>query len=173
MSFVCGICGEKHDGLPDWAYGRPDHWLGITDEERAAGRASDDLCRIPGGAFYVRCFLMIPLIDGPRGNLGMGVWGSLSETNFRRYVETFDDDDQSKLGPMFSYLSNEVAVFPDSLNLKADMVPQDNKQRPQLRLWECDHPLFLAQQKGISLEQAWAFVHEAQISIPTPDRPTA
>jgi hypothetical protein len=157
-SFVCSICGETHEGLAAWAYRRPDYWLGLSDEERSEGKADNDLCKTADGHYFVRGVLELPLIDGPEPTFEFGVWGSLSEPNFWRYVETYNDPDQSKLGAMFSYLSNEVRGFPGSLSLHADLLPQDD-QRPFVRLHESDHPLAVAQRQGIAFIKILEIIH--------------
>lgn len=159
MSFVCSVCGETHEGLAAWAYGRPDNWLGLSDSEKAEGKCSDDLCRTPHGHFFVRAVLELPLIGGPQPTFEFGVWGSLSAANFERYVDTFDDDDQSKLGPMFSYLSNEVRGFPDSFALKSNLLPQDHRKRPFVELEPTDHPLAIAQRVGIEFGKVLEIIH--------------
>ncbi|MDO9223228.1 MAG: DUF2199 domain-containing protein [Caulobacter sp.] len=159
MSFVCSRCGKTHDGLAAWVYARPDPWLGLTDEQRADGKCSDDLCRTADGHFFVRSVLVLPLIGGPEPTFEFGVWGSLSEANFWRYVECFDDTDQSKLGLMFSYLSNEVRGFPDSFALHANLQPRDDRQRPFMLLEPTDHPLAVAQRDGIVFEKVLEITH--------------
>jgi len=159
MSFVCSVCGETHDGLAAWALKRPDHWFVLTEEERAEGKCDDDLCVTPDGHYFVRCVLELPLINGPEETFEFGVWCSLSEPNFRRYVETYNDNDQSKLGPMFGYLSNEMKGFPNSFALKTDVHPQDDRRRPTVELEPTDHPLAVAQREGIAFEKVLEIVH--------------
>jgi hypothetical protein len=159
MAFVCAICGKRHEGLGAWAFARPDYWLGLSAEEQRNGKADDDLCRTADGFHFVRCVLEIPVVDGDEATLELGVWGSLSAESFARYVETFDNDDQSRLGPMFSWLSNEIIQFPGSLNLKTMIHPQDNRQRPLVDIEPSDHPLSRAQRYGIRYEDALAIVH--------------
>lgn len=160
MGFVCTRCGETHEDLAAWTYKKPDPWLGLTELQKAAGKCDDDLCRTDDGHFFVRAVLELPLIGGPQTTFEFGVWGSLSEVNFYRYVESFDDDDQSKLGSMFSYLSNEVRGFQDSFALQADMEPRDDRLRPVLLLHATDHPLAIAQRDGISFEKVLDIVHQ-------------
>ena len=165
MSFVCSICGETHEGLPAWTYGRPDHWLGLSLEQRDQGVCNDDLCRAPDGHYFIRTVLELPLIDGPEPTFELGVWGSLSAANFDRYVDTFDHDDQSKLGLMFSYLSNEVRGFPGSHSLKANLRPQDHRKRPFMDLEPTDHPLAVAQRSGISFAKAHQLIHSDEVRL--------
>lgn len=161
MSFVCSVCGETHDGLPALTLKRPDYWLTLTPEQQAEGKADDGLCVTPDGHFFVRCVLVIPLLDGPERTLEFGPWSSLSEDNFWRYVGTFKDPDQSELGDMSGWLSNEVRGFPGSLNLKCRVCPQDNDQRPLVQLEPTDHPLAVAQREGISFARALKLTHQA------------
>ncbi|MBT9444701.1 MAG: DUF2199 domain-containing protein [Hyphomonadaceae bacterium] len=159
MSFVCSCCGKIHDGLPALTLLRPDHWLSLTADQQAEGKCGDDLCKTPDGHFFVRCVLSIPLIDGPEQTLEFGPWCSLSEENFYRYVETFDDADQSKLGQMFGWFSNELSGFPQSLNLKCNVVPQDGRKRPRIELQPTEHPLSIAQRSGLAWQTALEIAH--------------
>ena len=120
---------------------------------------SDDFCRTPDGHFFVRAVLELPLIGGPEPTFEFGVWGSLSQDNFSRYVETFEDTDQSKLGPLFSFLSNEVRGFPDSFALKANLIPQDGRRRPLMELEPTSHPLAVAQCEGVELGKILEILH--------------
>jgi len=160
MSFVCCICGEEHEGFPALAYHRPDYWVSLSKVGKFLGFANNDFCRTLDGHRFVRCVLEIPIHDGPELALGFGLWSSLSKANFRRYGKTYNDIDQSKLGVMFGWLSNEVKLFPGSIGLKCDVHPQDGKQRPILVLQEANHPMYEAQQSGISFEEASRLVHE-------------
>ena len=161
MSFVCSICGQTHEGLSAWTYRYPDPWLALSDEERSAGKIDTDLCRTRAGEYFVRATLELPLIGGPEPTFEFGLWGSLSEASFYRYVETYDDLDQSNLGPLFSYLSNELRGFPGSFALQADMVPQDG-QRPKLVLHNADHPLARAQVCGVEFQKVLEIIHPTE-----------
>lgn len=163
MSFVCSVCGEEHDGLPALTFKSPDYWRALDEESRAAGRCDADFCvtRTPEENFFIRCVLVLPINDGPERTLEFGVWSTLSRENFMRYGETFSDSDQSKLGPMFGWFSNEMrGDFSGSFNLKCRVHPQDNRQRPMVELEPTDHPLAVAQREGITFEYAQRLMHK-------------
>lgn len=160
MSFVCSICGQQHEGLQAIAYFKPQYWLELSPEEQALGKIDSDLCASGDGHFFVRAVLEIPIVDGPISTLEFGPWSSLSEPNFWRYVETYNDPDQSKIGDMFGWLSNEVRGFSGSLNVSGRVLPRDNNQRPVFIVDPGDHPLAVAQSKGISFEQALKIAHD-------------
>ena len=160
MSFVCSVCNSVHDGLPALGMRLPDYWRGLSEKERARGGCGSDLCRTSDGHFFVRAVLVLPMIDGPEASFEFGVWCSLSEVNFQRYSGSFDDNDQSKLGSMSSYLSNEIRHFPGSLSLRADLRPQDDRQRPLVELEPTDHPLAVAQHDGIRYQRVLEILHD-------------
>jgi hypothetical protein len=157
--YRCTQCEKVHEGLPAIAYDAPLAYSELSEDDRIdKAMLTDDLCGIDGEHWFVRAVLEIPVI-GHAENLEWGVWGSLSEANFRRYRETFDDEDQSKLGPMFSWFSSRLAGYPDTLNLRCHIVPRDGRQRPLVEFHPDDHhALILDQRHGISLERAIAFV---------------
>jgi hypothetical protein len=165
MSFVCSICGETHDALRAWARGRPDHWIGLSLEQREHGACNDDLCRTPDGYHFVRAVIEMPLLGGPEPTFQLGVWSLLGPADYDRYIDTFDHDDQSKLGPMPGLLANEVSGFPGSRALKVRLLPQDHGQRPFLQLAPSDHPLAVAQRSGISFAKAHQLIYSDEVRL--------
>lgn len=160
ITFLCTQCDKQHEGLPAITYDAPDHYHGLTPEQRVTrAKLSKDFCAIAndardGHAYYVRAVLKIPIV-GQTDMLEWGVWGSLSEQNFKRYVQSFEDHDQSKLGPLFSWFASCLSGYPDTLNLRSNILPQDNGRRPLVVLDpEQDHLLVRDKANGISLERA-------------------
>ena len=72
-----------------------------------------------------------------------------------RYSDTFESRDQSRLGAMFGWLNNRIPFYPETLNLQNSVVPQDGDQRPEVWISDehRDHPLFIEQQEGMTLER--------------------
>lgn len=161
MSFVCAVCGETHDELPALAFSHPFHWESLTEKQREKGDLGVDFCVIPDEHYFIRCTLEVPIQNGPVAALNFGIWVSVSKKNARRYLDAFDDGDQSKLGSMFGFLANEFPEpFGKSLNLKCEVWPQDDHQRPIVRLESSSHDLSIAQRDGISFEKAHKIVDE-------------
>ena len=151
ITFRCSCCGRLVTGLPDLAYDAPLHYHQLPETERAErAKLSSDFCTI-GEDRFVRGVCLLP-VAGSEETFGFGVWVSLSAENFARYVETFEDDDQSKLGAMFGWLCNRLPSYPDTLNLQTTVVPQDGGARPQVWINEAhaEHPLYIEQRNGIS-----------------------
>ncbi len=163
MEWVCSRCGERHEGLPDLAYDAPDYWAQLTEEERAQSVLEEDLCRVrsvEGSFFYVRGVLELPILEADE-LFAFGVWGSLSERSFERFVQLFDDPRRVDEPPYFSWLSNSLGGYPDTLNLRASLQVRALDLRPAVVLEPAPHPLSVDQREGITLERARALVEPA------------
>lgn len=158
MSYLCSSCGKTHDGLPDLAFERPTIVGGVPEEDRAERvRLDGNLCIVDGEYDFIRGVIEIPIF-GAAETFGIGAWVSQKSENFWTYVEHFDSAD---IGPFFGWLSNEIGFGDEpTLNLKTMAHFRGNRLRPAIELEPTDHPLALAQREGITLDQAWAFVHE-------------
>ena len=151
FTFTCPCCGEEIVGLPDLGYDAPAFYAGIPEAERAQrATLTSDLCTVDDEFFFVRALCRVP-IQAAEQDFGWGVWVSLSKDNFRRYSETYGDADQSKLGPMFGWFSNQLPDYPGTLSLQTTVIPQDNNQRPLVYINDAhaDHPLYVEQRHGM------------------------
>ncbi len=156
---ACSICGGSHDRIGALVMPAPDAWLRLSDEPRHGGFCDDDLCKTPGGDGFVFAILEVPLIGGPQPVVEFGVWAALGEDDFRRYYETYNDRDQSKLGPLSGALANEIEGFAGAFGLKATVLPQDRGERPLRRLEPSDHPLAVAQREGMPMGKVLEILH--------------
>jgi hypothetical protein len=135
----------------------PDPWTSHRTPARNAEvtRGTDilteDFC-ISERSFFVRTVLPIPLI-GSDETFAYGVWSTLSEKNFWKYVETFDSGQQDDLGPWFGWFAHRLKGYPDTANLRCQVHPRSGGQRPRLELEPTDHPLSLESRAGISFER--------------------
>jgi hypothetical protein len=159
-SWTCSRCGEVHTGLPAIAFDRPLPWDELTEPERNASVLEPDTCEIhsaEGDYYYVRGSFEIPIRDA-EGTLEYGVWGSLSHSNFERFVELYDDPSRLDEPAYSSWFGNRLPGFPDTLNLRAWVEIYDIALRPRIVLHEQEHALVDAVQNGIDLAQAIALV---------------
>ncbi|MFI0986366.1 DUF2199 domain-containing protein [Streptomyces exfoliatus] len=80
-----------------------------------------------------------------------GVWVSLSEENFARTHDLWDDPAREQEPPYFGWLSTELPVYPHStLQLKTHVHTRAVGQRPLIELEPTDHPLAVEQREGIT-----------------------
>lgn len=136
--------------MPSLAYAAPAHYAAATEEERAADfKLDSDFCVMRGEHFFVRAVIPVPIV-GLDTTFDWGVWVTLSPANFRIYMDTFEDRRRSHLGPWFGWLGNAIEGYPDTLNLKCDVHPQDGGMRPHIQLWAAEHPLYREQRDGMT-----------------------
>lgn len=114
---------------------------------------TEDFCILGGQHYFVRAVLSLPIVGTDRKRFGFGVWSTLSKANFERYVETFDSGAQAELGPWSGWLSNRLKGYPDTLNIRCQVLPQDGRQRPQIEIADAEHRLAHEQRLGITFDR--------------------
>jgi len=155
--YKCSKCEKWHVGFPDIGYASPYYASSIPEAERSKRLfLTGDLCIIDDQDFFIRCILLLP-VQGIPDTFGWGVWSTLSEANFLRYRQHYDEY-MGNWPPMFGYLSNRLPDYPDTLNLHLSVQPQEKGARPRATLEPSDHPLSLEQKNGIALENVLRFV---------------
>ena len=147
-------CKMRHSGLPALVYEEPAAGLDESGNPRALNRIGKDFCVIDDRHFFVRTVFEIPIL-GQALPLEWGVWGSLSQANFQRYRETFDDTDQRKLGGMFSFSRMSSAAIRATSACAAIRFPKTiaasrSRRSRRIRIIPCD----TYQINGITVERA-------------------
>ena len=156
FSFMCSACGKEHTEPPHIAHHAPDPYVQASPEIRARDfTLTSDTCVMKEGTdtyFFIRCALLVPIvgIDEP---FGWGIWVSLSETNYSRYISLPDEDLQHEV-PYFGWLMNSLPRYPETYGVKTEVYPQSGNKRPLIELEPGDHPLAIEQRDGISLKRA-------------------
>jgi hypothetical protein len=154
FTFLCPKCGTRHSGLPALAYAEPAACVDEFGQDLPVTKIRDDFRIFGNEHFCVRTVFEVP-IAGQGLPLEWGVWASLSQANFQRYWDSYDDAGQSRIGGMFSYFWNQIGGYPATVGLRCDVLPRDGGQRPLLILQQGqDHPLVHDQTRGITLERA-------------------
>jgi hypothetical protein len=158
FAFRCSCCGQIHEGSPSYGFKAPDHYASLSEEQKASmGHITSDLCTIKheeGTDYFIRAVLEVP-IHGVSEPFAWGLWVSLSEKSFRRYVETYDDPQEGD--GFFGWVCNRVPWYPEGATLATDVVVQRGGKRPLLFLHHGsgdDHPLVVDQRNGISVAKA-------------------
>lgn len=154
----CPACGEKHDGLFDLVCDKPDAWTGsaVATAPAAGGSAigdllSDDVCVI-GDNYYLRADLDLPVTGAPGKVLTLGLWATVSPTDFDRYVARLDAGPRLHIPPFFGWLANRVAGYPDTLNVACRLSPRLG-QAVAVTMLESGHPLTVEQRGGITFSR--------------------
>jgi hypothetical protein len=158
FAFKCNCCGEVHEGSPSIGYQMPDQYACLSEQQRAVmGKIGNDFCTITheeGTDYFIRAVLEVP-IHGVEEPFLWGVWVSLSEKSFTRYVETYDSPVEGD--GFFGWVCNAIPVYPYDRSRAADVVVQPSGQRPKVLLHRAeteDDPLVVDQTHGISIARA-------------------
>lgn len=115
----------------------------------------DDLCTLDEEHFFIHGCLEIPII-GEEEMFTYNVWVSLSETNFKRTIDLWEDEDRAqKSDPMFGWLSTSLPGYPDTVNLKTNVHTRDVLTKPFIELEPTDHPLAVEQRNGITVDRIY------------------
>lgn len=153
LGYVCGGCGQVHDGLP-FSYGSdaPAPWRPEFDaDERSV--LEQEVCVIQAQFFFVRARLVIPVLDAD-GDFDWGVWISLSQTNFARAMELWETPGREREPAYFGWLCTHLPVYPvETQNLKTKLHTGPVGTRPHVVLEPTDHPLAVEQRTGITVRR--------------------
>jgi hypothetical protein len=165
FAFTCACCGKVHEGSPSFAFNAPWHYSTLSDEQkRSMGMLDSDLCTInhaEGTDYFIRAILEIPIhsVEEP---FIWGVWVSLSEKSYSRYVDTYDNPIEGD--GFFGWLCNRLPCYPDTLALAANVHVQMGGKRPTVRLHRGnsnEHPLVRDQHQGIGVKRAQEIAEQA------------
>src|SRR5262245_16616899 len=156
----CATCGETLEAVSDLSFGAPLHYEEIPESERTSrATLTSDTCTIDGQHFFVRGCLEVP-VRGQADKFVWGVWVSLSQPNYQRYLELYDRRDIADVGPYFGWLCNRIPGYPDTLLLKTNVHLRPHPIRPSVELEPTDHPLAVHQRQGIEPAELERVIHE-------------
>ena len=161
FAFTCTCCGKVHEGSPSFAYSAPLHYSNLSPEDRAKATLTSDTCVITHDEQtdrFIRVVLEIP-IRGAGEPFTWGVWVSLSEANFNKYVETADDPDEQ--ASYFGWFCNRLPYYDDTSGLKTKVRPRKNGIRPYLELERSGHLLAEHLHNGLTIAQAQEIAEKA------------
>lgn len=139
--------------MPTFDASAPLSYFAVPEDEREqrCSLGSDD-CVIDEKWFFVRGCIEIP-VHGEEEPFVWGVWVSLSEASFLQWVEYFDVEKRSHIGPFFGWLNTGLEPYPDTVNLKTQVHLRDGGIRPYIELEPTGHPLAVEQREGISTQR--------------------
>ena len=160
--FTCSRCGEFHEEFP-LCFGAefPDFYFSVPPEERASRvELTESLCVVDKAHFFIRGRIEIPII-GSDELFCWNVWTSVSERNFIRVNERWNDGRRGEEPAYFGWLQTQLPGYADTLNIKTMAHTQAVGIIPRIELIEEDHALTLEQQTGITWQRVTEFVETA------------
>ena len=151
--FKCTSCGEWHEGMPTLGADAPLYFYSVPAGERDKRcRLTSDTCVVDQQHFFIRGCLELP-VHGAAEKLVWGVWISLAEANFGRFMAAFEEPKRSHIGPFFGWLSTDLPLYPRTENLKTRTQLRNDGVRPFVELEPTDHPLALEQRNGVTVDR--------------------
>ncbi len=137
----------------DRSYDSPSYWEGPRHKVDVL---TADICSWTDDAgersYFIRGVLHIPVPE-LNDSLRYGVWSSLSKQSFERVLELWEDPAGAEEPPYFGWLSNSLPGYPETLNLKTDVMTAEVDLRPHIVLHDGDHPMIREQQEGITVDR--------------------
>ncbi|CAN5820730.1 DUF2199 domain-containing protein [soil metagenome] len=153
FEFQCHTCSQIHKGMPTFGWEYPISVLDIPLEERneRVDLGSDD-CVIDEKWFFVRGCIEIPVIglDEP---FIWGTWVSLSEKSYERFVELYEAEERETEPPFFGWLNHTPPGYPFQALYKTMVHLRPFPTRPLIELEPTEHPLWVEQRNGVTIER--------------------
>lgn len=170
--YKCVTCGKSHEGLPlSFAADSPDMYANMNwDERDARCVCGSDQYIIDQRWFFIRGCLEIPIIDSSDVFL-WGLWASVRDEVFDEISECWELAGREKSrGPFKGRLGNSLSIYPETLNLKVQILIRPIGERPLLMVEESDHQLAAEQKSGITRARAWELaallLHQQRTGLP-------
>jgi len=139
--------------MPTFAADAPLYFYSVPADERDGRcRLTSNTCIVDRQHFFIRGCLELP-VHGAEENFVWGVWMSLSEANFERFIAAFEESKRSHIGPFVGWLSAELPLYPSTENLKTRAHLRDDGIRPFIELEPTGHPLAVEQRNGITVDR--------------------
>ena len=155
IGYKCSCCGQVYDEIP-LCFGAelPDYYFSVPVEEREERiELKESLCVIDKKHFFHRGRLTIPIIDYTE-NLLFDVWTSISEENFKKRNDLWENPKRVKESPYFGWLQTIVPTYGKTITIKTQAQAQKVGLIPTITIIEENHLLKSDQQNGISFKTA-------------------
>ncbi|WP_345059561.1 DUF2199 domain-containing protein [Hymenobacter glaciei] len=159
--FTCSRCGVFHAEFP-MCFGAafPEYYFSIPPEERDDRvELTESLCVVDETHFFIRGRVEIPIIDSDE-LFCWNVWVSVSEDNFRRTNEVWNDPQRVNEPAYFGWLQTQLPGYADTLNIKTMVHTQAVGVIPRIEIEE-GHNLAEEQQAGITWQRVTELVEIA------------
>ena len=136
----------------------PDYYFSIPPDEREKiVEKQESLCVVDGEHFLHRARLTIPIKDYGQ-DLIFNVWTSISEDNFRKRNDLWENPGRVNEVPYFGWLQPTIPTYGYTINLKTIAIENEVGLIPTIKMIENGHPLTIDHAKGITLDKALKFV---------------
>jgi len=161
----CSKCGAEHDvGEIELSFDQPAAYYEISEDERANRVATNEVATVIDSEtrqarFFLRGVIVIPVRgETHRDGFGWGVWAEVSEYDFERVIETWNNENRASEPPVRGRLANELRTFAGSLGLAVQLRLQAPGTAPEIDILAKDHALGAKQRNGAQPEDVLEWV---------------
>lgn len=161
QNYKCNCCGKEYDVLP-LCFGAdfPEYYFSIPQHEREKRiELKESLCVVDEKYYFHRGRLTIPIIDYHE-NLIFNVWTSISEENFEKRMELWNDPNRINEDPYFGWLQTKVPTYGETINIKTIAKEEDIGLIPKIISIQEQHRLTNDQENGITYKRAIQIVDQ-------------
>jgi len=157
--WTCRTCGAQHEEAP-FCFGADAPWRELVDEDEFDRRVqlSADQCIVDEKVFFIRGHIEIP-IHATQTEFVWSVWCSLSKESHERCAARWELPERQG-DSYFGWLSTDIFGYPETRNLKTNVIIREPGRVPRIQLQASGHPLYAEQRDGITLEAASLKSHE-------------
>jgi hypothetical protein len=113
---------------------------------------SDSWCVVDDAHFFVRGHIEIPIMNHA-SPLTFSVWSSLSEENFNRRQDRWNDPDRRDDPPSFGWPCGPIRPYEPAPDRPLLVQDRERGMVPLFMVTQMDHPLAIDQRKGITIAQ--------------------
>jgi len=149
------VCGESHEGSPNYGFPAPDAFLLQPDSVKAAGAHSRDFCayqdRHGQRLHFARVALAVP-IQGSDDSFLWGLWVQLGLDDYRQYLDAYEQENAKF---RFSgWIRNNLPFYPPTDGIPVSVVPRGGRQLASIQVPKFEHRLSADVHEG--MEPLWA-----------------
>ena len=157
-SILCSVCGREHPVEETEVFFKyPDPYLELEPGERdSRSRIDENFCSIDEQRYFIRCLVPVDFVDA-EDFYCWGVWEEVDADKFWEVVESWTDEDQSKLPRLRARIANHLPYYGDTLAVEAELERRDDT-RPFLYVTG-ESRLRRDQRLGIKREKAVEYLH--------------
>ena len=160
--YKCDCYNEIYEDLPlCFGVDAPASYYSVPEHERKNRiELEKSLCIIDKKYFFHRGRLTIPILNYDQ-SLFFDVWTSISEENFERRIDLWEDPDRVNEPPYFGWLNTFIPSYGNTINLKTITQETELGAIPHIIMTEESHPLTIDQQNGITMDKALDIISDA------------
>jgi hypothetical protein len=157
MGYYCSDCGKYHRDIPmNYGAKAPSAYAALDENSSKDAELTQDVCVIKESRFFIKGQIKIP-VEGKEEPFSWNVWVEISKDDFESEQEHWEDENRFLKPPYEGLLDTSLHVYPNALGLKVKVQTQKLGLIPDITILESDHPLFLEQENGITMERVISF----------------